>query len=67
MRRVLDISQKEVANRLGIHEKAVEKQVSKGSRLLVEYMSAGEWPAASVGHAGLKLEHDGEQGQQNQD
>jgi len=67
MRRVLDISQKEVANRLGIQEKAVEKQVSKGSRLLAEYMNAGEWPAASAGHAGLKLEHDGEQGQHNQD
>lgn len=34
MRRVLDLSQKEIALRLQIGEKAVEKQISRGNRLL---------------------------------
>jgi RNA polymerase sigma factor (sigma-70 family) len=36
MRKVDDLSQREVASRLGINEKAVEKQVSRGVRLLAE-------------------------------
>ena len=44
MRRVQDIPQKDVAQRLGISEKTVEHQVSKGSRQLAQYMwhDAGE-------------------------
>jgi RNA polymerase sigma factor (sigma-70 family) len=42
MRRVLDISQKEVAERLGVHEKAIEKQVARGVRLLTDRIFAGE-------------------------
>lgn len=38
MRRVQELSQREVAHRLGITEKTVEHQVSKGSRLLAQYM-----------------------------
>jgi RNA polymerase sigma factor (sigma-70 family) len=36
MRKVEELSQREVASRLGINEKAVEKQVSRGVRLLAE-------------------------------
>jgi len=39
MRRVLDISQKDVAKRLGIQEKAVEKQVAKGGRMLTDWLN----------------------------
>lgn len=37
LRRVEDLPQKEVAARMGISEKTVEKQVAKGVRLLAEY------------------------------
>jgi len=37
LRRVEDLPQKEVASRLGISEKAVEKQIAKGLRLLAEH------------------------------
>jgi RNA polymerase sigma-70 factor (ECF subfamily) len=43
MRRVLDLSQKEVAQQLGVHEKAIEKQVARGMRLLAERMLSGEF------------------------
>jgi len=46
MRRVLELPQKEIAARLNIGEKAVEKQVARGNRLLARYLrqtaSAGE-------------------------
>ena len=42
MRRVLELSQREVADRLHIHEKAVEKQVARGARLLLEQIVADE-------------------------
>lgn len=38
LRRVEGLSQKETAERLGVSVKAIEQQVSKGSRLLAEYM-----------------------------
>jgi RNA polymerase sigma-70 factor (ECF subfamily) len=41
LRRVEGLSQREVAERLGVSVKAVEQQVSKGSRLLAEYVLAG--------------------------
>ena len=40
MRRVEELSHKEIAERLGINEKTVEKHVSKGARLLAEHMAA---------------------------
>jgi RNA polymerase sigma factor (sigma-70 family) len=38
LRRVEGLSQKETAERLGVSVKAIEQQVSKGGRLLAEYM-----------------------------
>ena len=37
LRRVEELSQKQVAARMGISEKTVEKQVAKGSRLIAEH------------------------------
>jgi len=45
MRRVEELSHKEIAERLGISEKTVEKHVSKGARLLAEHMAADASPA----------------------
>jgi len=56
MRRVLDISQRDVAKRLGIHEKAVEKQVAKGGRLLVDWMN----DEAPGGRGAIPLDESGE-------
>lgn len=42
LRRVQELPQKEVARLLGIDEKTVEKHVSKGGRLLAEYMLGGD-------------------------
>lgn len=52
LRRVEHLSQKEVAARLGISEKTVEKHIAKGMRLLAEYFygagadarETGAWP-----------------------
>jgi RNA polymerase sigma-70 factor (ECF subfamily) len=41
LRRVEDLPQKEVAARLGIGEKTVEKQLAKGVRLIAEYFYGG--------------------------
>ncbi|MFT3790426.1 MAG: sigma-70 family RNA polymerase sigma factor [Rudaea sp.] len=41
LRKVEQLSQKEVAAKLGVQEKAVEKQVSRGMRLLTSAMLAG--------------------------
>jgi RNA polymerase sigma factor (sigma-70 family) len=38
MRRVLDLPQKEIATRLQIGEKAVEKQIVRGGRLIAHYL-----------------------------
>lgn len=46
LRRVEDLSQKEVALRLGISEKTVEKQIAKGMRLLADALYTGAVPAA---------------------
>jgi RNA polymerase sigma factor (sigma-70 family) len=42
LRRVEGLSQKEVAQRLGVTVKTVEHHVSKGARLLAQYMLSGE-------------------------
>jgi RNA polymerase sigma factor (sigma-70 family) len=67
MRRVLDLPQKEVARRLGVHEKAVEKQVAKGSRLIVEYMNSGDRPPANPAGGRVDSEKDGEHGKRSED
>ena len=41
LRRVEELPQKEVAARMGISEKTVEKQVAKGARLIAEYFYGG--------------------------
>src|SRR5690606_13779978 len=41
LRKVEQLPQREVALRLGIHEKAVEKQVSRGMRLLAKALLEG--------------------------
>ena len=41
LRRVEELSQKQVAARMGISEKTVEKQVAKGARLIAEYFYGG--------------------------
>ena len=41
LRRVEELPQKEVAARLGITEKTVEKHVAKGVRLIAEYFYGG--------------------------
>jgi RNA polymerase sigma-70 factor (ECF subfamily) len=38
LRRIHDLSQKEVADKLGLTEKAVEKRVAKAGRLLAQYL-----------------------------
>ena len=48
LRRVDELSQKEVAERLGISEKTVEKQMAKGVRLIAEYFYGGEPPRADL-------------------
>ena len=46
LRRVEELSQKEIARRLGISEKAVEKHIARGTRLLAEHLC---WERASRG------------------
>lgn len=41
LRRVEDLPQKQIAARLGISEKTVEKQIAKGARLIAQYFYAG--------------------------
>ncbi len=41
LRRVEELPQKEVAARMGISEKTVEKQVAKGARLIADYFYGG--------------------------
>lgn len=50
LRRVEELPQKEVAMRLGISEKAVEKQIAKGMRLLAEHFYGHVQAAAAVGN-----------------
>ena len=50
LRRVEELSQKEVAMRLGISEKTVEKHIAKGMRLLADALHADQDdPAAATG------------------
>ena len=50
LRRVEELSQKEVAKRLEISEKTVEKHIAKGMRLLADALSADDRACASSTH-----------------
>ncbi|WAC62218.1 sigma-70 family RNA polymerase sigma factor [Pseudoxanthomonas sp. SL93] len=67
LRRVEELSQKEVALRLGISEKTVEKHVAKGMRLMADYLYGGG-PAQARGRSApstaLADEDDGHDQQQ---
>jgi RNA polymerase sigma factor (sigma-70 family) len=54
--KVENLSQREVANRLGVREKAVEKQVSRGIRLLAEALF-GAGPDVEVQNQDRSFEH----------
>jgi RNA polymerase sigma-70 factor (ECF subfamily) len=49
LRRVKELSQKEVAERLGLAETTVEKHLRTGARLLAQYMRTGSLPARRAG------------------
>lgn len=51
LRRIEDLPQKEIARRLGISEKTVEKHIAKGSRMLAEHFYGGPDVHAAHGHA----------------
>jgi len=61
LRRVEGLSQRETAERLGVSVKAIEQHVSKGGRLLTEYM-LGEGVAAPNAKLSTELEDDREHG-----
>lgn len=49
LRRIEDLPQKEIARRLGISEKTVEKHIAKGSRMLANYFHGGLDAGAAPG------------------
>ena len=67
LRRVDELPQKEVAMRLGISEKTVEKHVAKGMRLLAEYFYGGGAPITEVRDGMAAVENGDEHGQQQTD
>jgi RNA polymerase sigma-70 factor (ECF subfamily) len=64
LRRVEELSQKEVAARMGISEKTVEKQITKGSRLIADYFYGGESAARLGRGSATDAEHENGHGQQ---
>jgi RNA polymerase sigma-70 factor (ECF subfamily) len=64
LRRVEGLSQKQVAERLGVGEKTIEQHVSKGGRLLAEYMLSAEGARARATDAASPEENGGEHGTQ---
>jgi RNA polymerase sigma factor (sigma-70 family) len=62
LRRVEGLSQREVAQRLGVGEKTIEHHVSKAGRLLAEYMLTGKAGRRSRRAAVSFVENDGEHG-----
>ena len=52
LRRIEDLPQKEIARRLGISEKTVEKHIAKGSRMLADHYHGGSDADAAQGKAG---------------
>lgn len=68
LRRVEELPQKEVAMRLGISEKTVEKHIAKGVRLLAEHFYGGDDArVASAGQERAQAEKGSEHGQQQTD
>lgn len=67
LRRVEELPQKEVAMRLGISEKTVEKHVAKGVRLLAEHFYGGDAPVARTGQERAQAKKGSEHGQQQTD
>ena len=51
LRRIEDLPQKQIAERLGISEKTVEKQIAKGARLIARYFYGGSEDHTARGHA----------------
>jgi RNA polymerase sigma-70 factor (ECF subfamily) len=64
LRRVEELSQKEVAMRLGISEKTVEKQIAKGMRLIAKHFYGG---GAETPSRAPQAENGHEHGQQQTD
>jgi RNA polymerase sigma factor (sigma-70 family) len=62
LRRVEGLSQREVAERLGVGEKTIEHHVSKGARLLAEYMLSGRTDRPRGAGTTSLVEDDGEHG-----
>jgi RNA polymerase sigma-70 factor (ECF subfamily) len=65
LRRVKEFSQKEVARRLGLNEKTVEKHLAAGGRLLVHYMRMNTLPPRVIapredGHNDHEIHHEHE-------
>lgn len=58
LRRVEDLSQKAVAQRMGVSEKTVEKHLAKGVRLMANWYYGGQ-PAAPTGIAREASDDDG--------
>ncbi len=67
LRRVEELSQKQVAARMGISEKTVEKQIAKGMRLIAEHFYGGGNTHAGRRHASANAEHGDGHGQQQPD
>ena len=64
--KVENLTQREVARRLGVNEKAVEKQVSRGVRLLAEALFGGA-PDVGTRNAARSFEGGSTRGQQRTD
>jgi RNA polymerase sigma-70 factor (ECF subfamily) len=62
LRRVEGLSQKEVAERLGVSVKAVEQHISKGGRLLAKYMLHEDMTHKGVRRTPVEGEEDGGKG-----
>lgn len=67
LRRVEDLPQREVATRMGISEKTVEKQIAKGMRLIADYFYGGGNTHAGRGRASANVEYGEGHGQQQPD
>lgn len=67
LRRVEELPQKEVAMRMGIGEKTVEKQVAKGMRLIAEYFYGGGHARNARRGAVMDIKHGKGHGQQQAD
>jgi RNA polymerase sigma factor (sigma-70 family) len=64
LRRVEELSHRQIAQQLGIKEKTVEKHISKGGRLLAEYMLSDDEIGSVVKRTVPALEDDSEHGKQ---